>query len=321
MVAVFLEHLRQFLTGADSQVLGNKVRRDRQRVSGLRFDFDAAIIVNVLFNERSFGSFQLLPIGGRFIGAVGRFGHFCHHAGADCEVNRVDVIQRRVFALIQPIAPSVTVLDSQIADAGALSPVQKTSHRFPANVNHACVAVDLPDGPRTNDARVGPCGSEFVAMLKRKRSVTGKRTARTLRLHQLAIPLGEKRADIGVVSRRRDVGLCVAGPAHAFIALRAIGGQVDKVSPLRPKDVAVKLIHHRVRTGEGAGHRRVRMQHQPGHRFQSRLLGKICQFDELKTVRRELRRENFSLDIAFANVKICRACLPQVLCHQPPVGV
>ncbi len=125
------------------------------------------------------------------------------------------------------------------------------------SIDHARVAVGLPDGPRTDDAGVGPGGAKVPAVLKRKRSVTGKRAAGPLRFHQLAKPLRVERTDVGVVGRRGDVGLCVAGPAHSFIALRTIGRQVEEVGPLRPDDVAEQLIDHRVGALERAGQRRV----------------------------------------------------------------
>ncbi len=158
-------------------------------------------------------------------------------------------------------------------------------------------------------------------MLKRKRSVSGKRTAGSLRLHQFTQPLGVERTDVGVVGRGAHVGLRVAGPSHSLVTLRAIGWQVQKVRPLSPDDVLEQLIDHRVAALERAGHRRIAVHHQAGDRVSRGLAGKVLNFDELESVEGEPWLENFAVWIALADVEIRCPCLAQILGHQSAVGM
>lgn len=55
--------------------------------------------------------------------------------------------------------------------------------------------------------------------------------------------------------------LRVTRPAHAFIALRAIGGHIHKIGSLPPDDVFKQAVHARVRAFEFARALEIRMHH------------------------------------------------------------
>ena len=53
----------------------------------------------------------------------------------------------------------------------------------------------------------------------------------------------------------------VSHPAHALVALRAVGGDAQIVAALAPLDVGLQLIDPRVRAGELPGRRRIAADH------------------------------------------------------------
>ena len=55
-------------------------------------------------------------------------------------------------------------------------------------------------------------------------------------------PLGEEIRNVHIERRGRRKGLCVAGPAKPFVALRTVSRHVDEVAFLSPDDVVLELI-------------------------------------------------------------------------------
>ncbi len=66
-------------------------------------------------------------------------------------------------------------------------------------------------------------------------------------------PVAQEALRVVEVGGRRGEHGEVAGPAQPLVALRAVGGHVDEVAAHPPDDVAVQLVHQRVRAGERAG--------------------------------------------------------------------
>src|SRR6185312_2731813 len=56
--------------------------------------------------------------------------------------------------------------------------------------------------------------------------------------------------DVHVIRCRARKYLCVAGPAQALVALRAIGGYIQKIAFLTPLDIMLQLINEVVGTRE-----------------------------------------------------------------------
>ena len=155
------------------------------------------------------------------------------------------------------------------------------------------VAVRFPNRPGANDAGVGPARAEGLAaaaVRHRIGRVVGIGAEAALRLVHVVDPLGEKRGDIGVETRGAHVGLRVAHPAEALVALRAIRGDLDEVGALRPLGVAGELREHRVAALEPARERRIVVQHEAGDGVGRGFLGESGEFDVLKAVIRETRR-------------------------------
>ena len=173
------------------------------------------------------------------------------------EIRGVDDVLGGIGADAQPVAEAMELLGrQQFGRAPVAAELDELDHRGILPLEQPAVAVDLVDRPGADDAGVGP-GRAAV--------VTGdldRRDHRELAVGALAVgqvdqPLGEERLDVAVQGGRADVDLGIAGPAQPLVALGAVGRDVDEVGPLRPVDIAVKLVEHRVGTGELAGDRRV----------------------------------------------------------------
>ena len=106
-------------------------------------------------------------------------------------------------------------------------------------------------------------------------------------------PLGEKCGDVGVVrgGGREDLG--VAHPAHAFVALRAVGRNAKKIAALAPDDILKKPIEIGVGTFPRAGLRRVGTDDDAAQIIGRESSGITGDFDVAESVEGELRLEGF----------------------------
>ncbi len=67
-----------------------------------------------------------------------------------------------------------------------------------------------------------------------------------MRVGHIAGPLGEESGDVQVEGGGADKHLGIPGPAQALISLRAVGGHVDEIALLTPKDIVLELVEERV---------------------------------------------------------------------------
>ena len=127
------------------------------------------------------------------------------------------------------------------------------------------VAVDLPERPGHPAARVAPKRQlahrlpEVVAVLDhvgRHHGYAGKRVVRGLG-HEGLEPVAQKRRAVVLERRRGGEHRDVARPAHALVALRAVGGNAHKVIALTPERVRNELVHVIIRACEPARARQV----------------------------------------------------------------
>ena len=137
--------------------------------------------------------------------------------------------------------------NTQVVVTCFFSPLHEPRHRLPAALENARIVVCLPDRPGTNDACISPGRCEVVPVLEGIRGKVSKRTTWMLSFHQFTKPLGVECPHFSIVDGRGDIRLRIAGPTHALIALRTVGRQVNEVGTLRPDDVAVELVDHRIR--------------------------------------------------------------------------
>src|SRR5690606_18239117 len=92
-----------------------------------------------------------------------------------------------------------------------------------------------------------------------------------------------------VVRRGANEDLRIATPAHALVALRAVGRNLQEVGALTPNRVAIELIHERNRTLERAGVRTLRIKGDPRDRLRRGRLHHAGELDVTITMERELR--------------------------------
>ena len=156
--------------------------------------------------------------------------------------------------------------------------------------NHAGVAVDFVNGPRADDAGTGPCSGPVTV---KDGGLVAKETLPILGVHEVDHPLGEELGDILIITTRADKDLSVAGPAEAFIALWAVGGNFEVVRALTPDDVLLDFIHHRVRTFKGAGLWRIRIECYTGDGVSGRLFFEATDLHIAETVEGEARLPDF----------------------------
>src|SRR5207245_1687493 len=197
----------------------------------------------------------------------------------------------------------------------------KPSHRLPATLNHAAVAIGLVNGPGTDDAGITPGGAKIPTMLEWIGSVAGKDTAGALRFHKLSQPLGVERGDVGIESGSSHIDLSVTGPTEALISLRTIGRKIQKISALRPNNIFEKAIHKRVGALEIAGKTRFRVHDNARNGIQIRCARIASQFHIWETVESEAGDEGFPERIAAQDVGVSSTGFAEVFGHQTAIGM
>src|ERR1035441_7631887 len=198
----------------------------------------------------------------------------------------------------------------QLAGAALETESNKALHRVVVLLQRAAVAVRLVNGPGTNNAGIRPRGTAVIAG-HHTWGNTRELAVGSLTIVQIDKPLGEERLDVGVQGGSADIDLGVASPTHAFVALRAIGGDVDEIGALGPVDVVVELVEHRVGAGEGSHYGGVAAQRDADDRVLGRFAAQPRDLDVLETVEGETRLPGLSA-FAFADVSIRGAGAAQV---------
>ena len=106
----------------------------------------------------------------------------------------------------------------------------------------APIAVYLVHGIGTDRRGIPPCGRSL--RIFRNDIGHGLRDAVLFGLlgGDVAQPLAEKQRDVIVKRGRAAEHLCVARPPESFITLGAVGGNIQKVSPLSPYDILLQTV-------------------------------------------------------------------------------
>src|SRR5882724_9627931 len=211
--------------------------------------------------------------------------------------------------------------DAEEVFAFSLTPMNEFGHWFPAALENARVAVCFPNCPWTDDTGIAPGGAEIPAMLKRKRRVAGECAAGPLRFHEFAEPLSVECGDIGVVGGGADVNLGVAGPTEAFVALGAIGWEIEEIGALGPNDIFEELPYHRIGAFEIACEGCIGVQDNSSDGVKVWLARKIGEFNVLETVESETRNVSLAVWIPAEDVKICGTSFAKIFGHKTAVGM
>ena len=108
-----------------------------------------------------------------------------------------------------------------------------------------------------------------------------------LEVHIVEI-FGEERRGIHIKAGGTTENLCITGPTHPLIPLRAIGGNIQEVALLAPERVMNQLVYLLVGGLEITGALQLGMQHIGGKVFRLYLLGRD-NIEIAKTVEGEMR--------------------------------
>jgi len=98
------------------------------------------------------------------------------------------------------------------------------------------IAVCQIDLPRHDYRRVAPRRACIRVVEDVRHDKTYSAEAFYIRRHIFS-PLAEKALDIEVIACGFYKDLSVARPAEAFVTLRAVGGNVDKIASLSPENI------------------------------------------------------------------------------------
>jgi len=125
------------------------------------------------------------------------------------------------------------------------------------------VTVGQIQRPRNDDRGVGPRGGGVGSLTEQPvilffagnniRPHMGNAAFRRLIGRNIRQPFTEEQIRIGQKSCRAAKDLSVARPAHPFIALRTIGGNIHKVILHTPHNIMLQLIERRFRARKTAG--------------------------------------------------------------------
>ncbi len=201
-------------------------------------------------------------------------GNLRHEPGGVREVGRANQVARHRRVLCshrvdgQPIAVGCARAN-QILRCSLLV-FDPALHRIVVLREDLLVAVVPVDFPRTNHPGIGP---RRVAELLRAvfsqhvGSDVGIRAVRPLAVAQVLQPFAEKFAHVVVERRRSNEDLRVAGPAETFVALRAVGRDIEEIPAQAPADVAVEAVEQRIRATELSGRLHVGVQDQRGEKI------------------------------------------------------
>ena len=156
------------------------------------------------------------------------------------------------------------------------------------------VAVSTVKFPRADDRCVAPCGGNFGSSAGHFRHNAVNAAVRVLLRHHIVQPFRKEPFDIIIDSRRADKDLRVAQPTEPFVALRAVGRNVDEVAPLSPERVPVQAVDLLVPAEEETGLFHVGADRHGDKVFGADLLsgGEFIDPDVAVTLKGEMRLED-----------------------------
>ena len=239
--------------GLGGEVFGEEVETEGEDVSALGVATDFAVGVDIFLCEGGGDVVGEFCIGFGVVFVAKDFGGLGDDAGGAAEVGGVDDFVGGVGVDLEPVAEAVELIGRE--EAGFASVLGEVNEAFHVRIvlgEVSFVSVELVDRPRADDAGVGPGGASVVES-DHDRGDLREVTVFFLRDGERSVPFFEEGLNIAVEGGGSDIGLGVAGPAHAFVALGAVGGDIDEVHFLRPPGVAGELVEHGVAGGEATG--------------------------------------------------------------------
>ena len=192
------------------------------------------------------------------------------------------------------------VLPQEIG-VGALDGVEVFGHGGPVLGEYGGVAGLYPGGPGDDDTGVAPAcsgigtGGRYAGGEDAEEIAgnIGACAAAKLSAAYVAGVFAGECGEVHVVGGGAPKDLGIGGPAQAFIALRAVGGDADEVGALAPEDVAPKLVDQGAAGFELGGEGCCGVEDDALDRIECGLVGKAGEFEIAVAVEGELRFELF----------------------------
>jgi len=188
-------------------------------------------------------------------------------------------------------------------------------HHRQVLAKHLPVAIGKINLPRANHRRIRPCGTaaELIpcpAGYVWKRHGIGNRAVAALLGCHIPQPFAEKAFDIKIKGSRADKYLRVAGPAQPFVALRAIGRNIEKIVLLAPDNILIQPIEQRAGGDHLPGAPQLGVNHNGSEARKIRFVGERIEPDVAEAHKRVVR---FVSLVAFtADVSQLRFCGTQI---------
>ena len=165
--------------------------------------------------------------------------------------------------------PEITVL-AETETAPEAAGVDVLLHRRIHPAQHVHIALRHVFRPRHEDTRIAPPRDrhfrhrrgEAVALHRHRVRQTARR--QLLRLH-VQKPLVQEAVHVEIEHRRRRKHGNITRPAHALVALRAVGGNIHEVRLRTADDVLLQAVEHLVRAAERTRLLNVGVQHDARH--------------------------------------------------------
>src|ERR1051325_7780570 len=321
MIIALFDALDQVLRSELGFLAGNEVEINGHRVGGLGVAFDFAVFVNVSFVERGADLFEERVEFGGVFGLADNLGSIGGEFGATGEVSGEDDVARGVGVDVEPITEAMELFGRQhFGRAAVAAKLDEALHRRVMALELALVSIDVVNRRGTDDAGIGP-GGAAIGLGHFDRRHHGKLAVGALAvLAQVGQPFGEEGLHVGVHRGGADIDLSVAGPAHAFVALRAIGGDVNEVGALGVVNVFVETVQDRVGASEGTDSRSIAAESDADHGIFIGLGFYAGDLDVLEAVEGEARLPRFE-PFAFADVGIRGAGAAEVSDINGPVRI
>ena len=246
-----------------AELIRHHVKVQRQNQGGLRFADKAPGGGHILGAERPHKLLTATAPAARVLGILQNGGGIRKDLQAPRKADiGGKVVIRCALALVaqgvclgvqpQPVAVLEAGLPQSVFAALTLDKLDPMFHTVVAVLQNALIAVSTVERPRQHRHHIAPERRAVLLIAQDVRHDLRHTDIGAQLACQIAQPLGHKGHNVLVECRRGAEGGHVAGPAQTLAALRAVGGNIQKVIPLAPLDVLLQAVHPLVGAGKNA---------------------------------------------------------------------
>ena len=162
-----------------------------------------------------------------------------------------------------------------ILSVGPLDPVHPGLHTGHAVSEDVDVPAEFIQRPGNNGRRVAPDAGAGCRHVKSRHDVRHIALPHLLLRVHVKKELVVEGIGIRIEAGRRNKDLRIRRPAHALIALRAVGRHIDEIALLPPENIGDQLIDLRKPGRERAGRREIRIAGKAGEIIDGQMRGAV----------------------------------------------